>query len=346
MLQPFFLAFSLVTFAATGAGAVDLFEGLRNANASKFAAWIESDPELVSIFTAPDVRTVYAPMDEAVPDFNTTARLLLRARQSDPRQVPLATAIQCSNQASTGSRLGTPPTGSVNQVNIDGPVNGSNVVASHGSGGNNYRRARSVEEHPIQLFSGLGDNVTVTATDIPYDCGLIHRVTDFFTIPQDFTTTFNATNQTSFSAGLQSTNLSSTLSHPSGVTVFSTSNSAYTAGTSNSTSPAQLSSLLSNHVVPGFLGYLPELRDGQNLTTVGGTTLTVSIRGGDYYINEARIVKADLITDNGVAHVLDKILTPPPARAVEPYTGSSWSLTPTKPVLAACIIALILPIGM
>lgn len=136
---------------------------------------------------------------------------------------------------------------------------------------------------------------------------LIKLQHSFFTPPQSFTSTFNATNQTSFSTGLESTGLNSTFSHPSGVTVFSTSDSAYAAGTSNSTSSAQLSSLLSNHVVPGFLGYLPELRDGQNLTTVGGTTLTVSSRGGDVYINEARIVQADLITDNGVAHVLDKV---------------------------------------
>lgn len=346
MLHPFLLAFSLVTCAVNGARAVTLFEGLRNANASKFAAWIESDPELIAIFTAPDVRTVYAPSDEAIPNFNMTVPLRLRARQEDSSQIRIDAAKQSSDQASDESMLGTPPTGIVSQINIPGPRNGSNVITSHGSGGNNYRRTRNVDERPIQLFSGLGENVTVLTTDVPYDGGLIHRVTDFFTTPQDFTATFTATNQTSFSAGLQSSGLNSSLSHPSGVTVFSTSNSAYTAGTSNTTSSAQISSLLSNHVVPGFLGYLPELRDGQNLTTIGGTTLTVSIREGFYYINEARIVNADLITDNGVAHVLDKILAAPPASNVVPFTGSGWSLTPTKHLLAACIIALLLSTGM
>lgn len=178
MLQSFFLAFSLVTWAATGARAVTLFEGLRNANATRFAAWIESDPELIAIFTAPDVRTVYAPMDEAVPHFNTTVPLLLRARQVAAGLTGVQGPLQCSDDASSRSTLGTRPRGSVNRVNAPGPANGSNVVVSHGSGGNNYRRARDVDERPIQLFSGLGENVTVTTTDVPYDHGLIHRVTE------------------------------------------------------------------------------------------------------------------------------------------------------------------------
>lgn len=136
---------------------------------------------------------------------------------------------------------------------------------------------------------------------------LTNRTNSFFTVPQGLIATLQATNQTSFAAGLESTGLSASLSDPSGLTVFSTSNSAYEAGTANSTSSAQLSSTLSNHIVPGFKGYLPLLTDGQNLTTLGGTTLTVTVRGGEYFINEAKIVKRDLITDNGVAHVLDKV---------------------------------------
>ena len=179
MLRPFLLAFSLVTCAASTARAVSLFEGLRNANATKFAAWIQNDPALVDIFTAPNVRTVYAPIDEAVPDFNTTVRMLVRIRATDENQISGDEAKQTSDEASEASTLGNEP-GSVNPVNIPGPRNGSNVVVSHGRRGNIYRRARQEggSEKPIQLFSGLGENVTVIKTDTPYDGGLIHTVTE------------------------------------------------------------------------------------------------------------------------------------------------------------------------
>lgn len=179
MLRPFFLAFSLITCTANTARAVTLFEGLRNANATKFAAWIQSDPALVELFTAPDVRTVYAPIDEAVPDFNTSVRMLLRARAPDKSQIEDNAALQAGVVASDAATLGTPP-GSVNPTKDPGPLNGSSPVTSQGRKPNVYRRARQVDgsEQPIQLFSGLGDNVTVIKTDVPYDGGIIHTVTE------------------------------------------------------------------------------------------------------------------------------------------------------------------------
>ena len=91
------------------------------------------------------------------------------------------------------------------------------------------------------------------------------------------------------------------------MTVFSTTNEAFQAGTRNATSSNQLSGLLSNHIIPNFQGYLPLLTNGLVLTTQAGTTVTVSIRNGNYYLNNARIVGSNLITSNGVSHVLDAV---------------------------------------
>ena len=130
-----------------------------------------------------------------------------------------------------------------------------------------------------------------------------------FTIPQSFASTFNQTNLTSFSNGLQTANLSSVLDAQVGMTVFSTTNEAFQAGTRNVTGSSQLSGILSNHIIPNFQGYLPSLANGLVLTTQAGTTVTVSIRNGDYYLNNARIVGSNLITSNRVSHVLDAVST-------------------------------------
>ena len=136
---------------------------------------------------------------------------------------------------------------------------------------------------------------------------LITKEIRFFTIPQSFSSTFDQTNLTSFSAGLQTANLTSMLNNPAGMTVFSTTNEAYQTGAGNITSSTALSGLLSNHIVPNFLGYLPLLTDGLVLTTQAGTTLTVSIKNGQIYINNALIVSPNLITSNGVSHVLNQV---------------------------------------
>lgn len=55
------------------------------------------------------------------------------------------------------------------------------------------------------------------------------------------------------------------------------------------------------------MGYLPFLVHGASLVTRAGTNITVNISGADTFINDARIVHANLVLDNGVAHVLDRV---------------------------------------
>lgn len=64
------------------------------------------------------------------------------------------------------------------------------------------------------------------------------------------------------------------------------------------------------------IGYLPNLKHGQTLKTKAGGELKVSVTStttpegaedGDFYINGAKIVKANLVLDNGVAHIVEKV---------------------------------------
>lgn len=82
------------------------------------------------------------------------------------------------------------------------------------------------------------------------------------------------------------------------------SNEAFSAAPNGTIPPAQL---LANHVVPDFVGYLPDLKDGAVLKTRTGATLAISVRDGQYFVNGARITTANLILANGVAHVIDKV---------------------------------------
>lgn len=65
------------------------------------------------------------------------------------------------------------------------------------------------------------------------------------------------------------------------------------------------------HIVADFLGYLPALTNGATFTTQGGTNITVKIIGGNYYINNAKIIDSNLLVDNGVCHVVDSVRSIP-----------------------------------
>ena len=72
----------------------------------------------------------------------------------------------------------------------------------------------------------------------------------------------------------------------------------------------QLQSVLKYHVVPGTY-MAADLKDGQELTTVEGEKLTVTVKDGVVKINDATVAKADVPASNGVVHVIDAVLVPP-----------------------------------
>ncbi|QQS20411.1 fasciclin domain-containing protein [Candidatus Saccharibacteria bacterium] len=76
----------------------------------------------------------------------------------------------------------------------------------------------------------------------------------------------------------------------------------------------QLKSILTYHVVSGKV-MASDLKDGQEITTVQGGKLTVSISDGKAYVIDAKsnkvlVEKADVNAGNGVVHVIGGVLLP------------------------------------
>jgi uncharacterized surface protein with fasciclin (FAS1) repeats len=67
--------------------------------------------------------------------------------------------------------------------------------------------------------------------------------------------------------------------------------------------------VLTYHVVAGVVES-STLTDGQVVTMLNGEPATVSITNGIVLINEAMVVLADVSAFNGIAHVIDGVLTP------------------------------------
>jgi uncharacterized surface protein with fasciclin (FAS1) repeats len=70
---------------------------------------------------------------------------------------------------------------------------------------------------------------------------------------------------------------------------------------------AMLAKVLTYHVVPAKV-LAQDVKAGQ-VPTVQGSALTVTTRGG-IAVDQANVVAADIVADNGVIHVIDRVLLP------------------------------------
>lgn len=70
---------------------------------------------------------------------------------------------------------------------------------------------------------------------------------------------------------------------------------------------AKLAAVLTYHVVPGKV-MAQDVKPGK-VKTVQGSELTVTTSGG-VKVDTANVVKTDIVADNGVIHVIDRVVIP------------------------------------
>jgi uncharacterized surface protein with fasciclin (FAS1) repeats len=71
---------------------------------------------------------------------------------------------------------------------------------------------------------------------------------------------------------------------------------------------AKLAAVLTYHVVPGSM-MAKDVKAGK-VKTVQGSELTVATGDGGVMIDNAKVVKTDIVADNGVIHVIDSVVLP------------------------------------
>jgi len=108
--------------------------------------------------------------------------------------------------------------------------------------------------------------------------------------------------------------LDGTLQGPGPFTVFAPTDAAFNllpAGTLTAllADIPQLTDILKYHVV-GDSVMSSMLSNNQVVTALLGTDVTVTITGGNVYIDNAMVTVADIVADNGVVHVIDAVLLP------------------------------------
>ena len=112
---------------------------------------------------------------------------------------------------------------------------------------------------------------------------------------------------------LKEASLVDTLKGKGPFTVFAPTDAAFAklpAGTLDALlkDKEKLAAVLTYHVVPGSV-MAAQVKPGQ-VKTVQGQSLTVTAKGGNVMVDNAKVVKTDIRASNGVIHVIDTVVLP------------------------------------
>jgi len=190
---------------------------------------------------------------------------------------------------------------------------------------------------------------TVISADIPASNGVIHAV-DAVLTPTSVTSSvvdIAVADEATFStlvAAVTAADLAGTLSGPGPFTVLAPTNAAFAAlpaGTVESLlepeNKDQLAAILKLHVISG------------NVPASAVTTGTVPALGGDLdakveedgtvMFNDAKVIKADVLANNGIIHVIDKVILPPTDDAGSSPATTAATAAPDTTTVAVTTVA-------
>jgi transforming growth factor-beta-induced protein len=161
------------------------------------------------------------------------------------------------------------------------------------------------------------NNARVTTTNIIATNGVIHVIdTVILPLSQDIVDTAAANPQfKTLTAALKAAGLVDTLKGKGPYTIFAPTDAAFAKlpkGTVDALlkDPEKLKSILLYHAVEGAV-YSGDAAKLSTANTINGAPLTISLKNGQITINTARVVTKDILTTNGVIHVIDTVLLPP-----------------------------------
>lgn len=172
-------------------------------------------------------------------------------------------------------------------------------------------------------ISGFKKMSMITQADVRFDMGVVHIIDTVLTMPAAVSRTSIDMGWTSTAGALTRAGLVGPVDGANDLTVFVPNNAAFQriGGTAQMLQPQQLSGILQYHVIGGQVLTSRDIQramaTGGSVTvrTLGGQPLTVSMQNGAMFVNSARVVMADVLTSNGVIHVLDNVLNPGAAQA-------------------------------
>ena len=175
----------------------------------------------------------------------------------------------------------------------------------------------TVTMDPLAVSGPMVNDATIIQPDVQASNGVVHLIDQVLTENLDLVDVATLQGASTLVSAVEAAELVETLRSDNdgeGFTVFAPVNSAFAAlppeQLDRLLDPANqglLQKVLTYHVIPGEVR-AADLMDGQTVTTVEGTEVTIDLDGGPS-VNGADIIATDIETANGVIHLIDGVLT-------------------------------------
>jgi len=271
---------------------------------------------VLNLLSGPGPFTVFAPNNAAFAQANI-----------DPNQVALVTAVLqyhvlsgrvLSTDLAPGANIATTLLNNPAYVNLGNGVNARvNAVRS----GNNVQLSWSV---PTGQFLA-----NVVAANVICTNGVVHIIDRVMFFPDDVPTTARNGGLTTLVEAVVLANLANAVTNTAALTIFGPTNGAFAAVNWRGLTPAQLVAVLTYHVVPAVV-YSTQLSNGQRAPTLNGQQLVVNIVGSSVGLSDtngralATVALPNVLTKNGVVHVIDRVMVPPQLEKIQLNVTSSF----------------------
>lgn len=161
------------------------------------------------------------------------------------------------------------------------------------------------------------NNARVIVRDIQASNGVIHVIDTVLLPPsKDIVDTLAARPEFStLVAAVKAAGLVDTLKSAGPFTIFAPTNKAFAKlpkGTVEALlkDPEALKAILLYHAVSGKV-YSADARKLKSAVTINGAAIKIHVDENELEINQAEVIRADVLATNGVIHIIDAVLIPP-----------------------------------
>jgi len=109
-----------------------------------------------------------------------------------------------------------------------------------------------------------------------------------------------------FVEALNRTNTTSTINSARGFTALCPSDQAFASLSNLNGDIGSLLAILTRHFLNSSY-YSTDFRDGDLFYSESGYPILVSVKNGSIYLNDAKVIASNFITQNGAMHALDRV---------------------------------------
>ncbi|KAK1995831.1 fasciclin domain-containing protein [Colletotrichum falcatum] len=165
-----------------------------------------------------------------------------------------------------------------------------------------------------RVFSGYKQMSAVTSPDLSFSGGVLHVVDSVLTFPGTPADTALNTGLTSMAGALMRAGLFDGISALQAATVFAPTNAAFQAigATAAAMEPQDLARVLEYHVLTNQVRFTPSITvtKATHKSQMGEKVTLRKQQDGTVFANSAKVTISDIITTDGVMHVIDSVLNP------------------------------------